>query len=76
MYFCNNKITKLSMSVTIQTSPQRTKAFQKFSKGLPDPRICDISTIKTEITIENETITFLAQKAKGTTGMTWRITFN
>lgn len=64
------------MSVTTQTSPQRTKALQKFSKGLPDAKICNISTIKTEMTIENETVTFLAQKAKGTTGMTWRISSN
>ena len=76
MYFCNNKITNLSMSTTVQTSPQRTKALQKFSKGLPDARICSMSTIKTEMIIENQKVTFIAQKAKGTTGMTWRISSN
>jgi len=63
-------------SVTSQTSSQRTKALQKFSKELPDAKICDISTIQREMIIEDEKIIFLAQKAKGNTGMTWRITYN
>ena len=63
------------MSVSKQSS-YRAKALKQFLKGLPDAKICNQSTIKEEVLVENETITLLAQKAKGIDGMTWRVSHN
>lgn len=50
-----------------------TEAVKQFSQGLPDARTSYQSTILQDFLIDDETITFSAQKAKGSTGMTWRI---
>lgn len=49
------------------------EAAEQFLKGLPDARTSYRSTILQDFLIEDQTITFLAQKAKGSEGMTWRI---
>lgn len=64
------------MSISKHSSTQKSKALQQFSKGLPDAKITPVSTIQKQFIIEDRTITFLAQKAKGNSGMTWRITYN
>jgi hypothetical protein len=61
------------MSNSKQSTTRRAKALQQFFKELPDAKTCSQSTIKKEFLIGNESVSFLAQKAKGSSGMTWRV---
>lgn len=64
-------LTKLTVD-----SRQQKKAIQQFSKQLPDAKTCLLSTIQQKITVGDHEIVLQAQKTKGTSGMTWRISLN
>ena len=50
-------------------------AMSVFTERLPDPDKCYDSTIKDEISLKDQKITFLAQKKKGAQGMCWDIRY-
>jgi len=50
-----------------------SEALEIFLKQLPDPNLSKTPTIVSEINVKGKTVKFTAQKAKGYTGMTWRI---
>ena len=46
-----------------------------FQGKLPDPNRCNKSTIISEQDIMGKTVKFRAQKAKGLSGITWRVDY-
>jgi len=50
-------------------------ALSVFTGTLPDPDKCYHSTIKDEVSVNDQKITFFAQKTKGEKGMCWDIRY-
>ncbi len=48
-------------------------AIETFLKELPDPKNCNLSTVKSDFFINGKKVTLQAQKSKGFLGMTWNI---
>lgn len=52
-----------------------SEAMEVFQGKLPDPNRCNKSTIISEQDIMGKTVKFRAQKAKGLSGITWRVDY-
>lgn len=55
------------------TATNIDEAINLFLHELPDPVTSDVSTVTDSFSIEGKEVVLNAQKAKGNTGMTWRI---
>lgn len=71
--FALPKIPSVYMSNVKLSAARKAKALQQFFSELPDAKICNQSTIKKEFLLGKQSVIFLAQKTKGSSGMTWRV---
>ncbi|MEJ6980133.1 hypothetical protein WG906_06710 [Pedobacter sp. P351] len=57
----------------MQNQKNVNAAMNDFLKQLPDPKFNNVPAVIAEYTIKGEKINFMAQKAKGLTGLTWKV---
>ena len=57
----------------MQNQKNVTAAMNAFLKQLPDPKFNNVPAVIAEFTIKGEKINFMAQKSKGLTGLTWKV---